>query len=111
MSPYDTHVDTRPHGTSPLIAKDGEIKKGEFVWLVECFDLVAKRSRGLYWAGRSNRLTPRLDGAVDATYDVYAARRIPFDCQDIADQIAYGLNKMSTPDARCEWRAMSHGFA
>lgn len=99
-----------PSTTVPLPPVDtqGFALRTSFVYLIELF-AVDGTSRGIYWAGRSNRIAASVRG-VEVTREAFKARRIPLDCKDLADDIADALNKLHVAENRDQWCVTEHGF-
>jgi len=86
--------------------------RNEFCLLLELFAGEGGNSRGLYWAGRSNRVEAGPRG-IEATYSPHKARRIPLDLRDVAEALAGALNKIPQPNSDGVvdvWRVIEHGF-
>lgn len=68
-------------------------------------------SRGIYWAGRSNRVMSGYDGSVEVSQNPHCARRIPLDLDELARDIAAALNKLPRTNGNTDvWRAEQHAF-
>ena len=80
--------------------------------LLELFNGDGGNSRGLYWAGRSNRVEAGPRG-IEATYSPFKARQIPLAMRDVAEALAEALNRIPVPNSDGVvnvWRAVEHGF-
>jgi hypothetical protein len=115
---YRLSSDEHPDVVKPsvTVAYDGieqvplhmPVSRTGFWLLIECFSF--GNSRGMYWAGKGNRIERRAQG-IEITFNVHEARKIPLDMRDVAQGLADAMNALNRREGnQDEWRVIEHGF-